>query len=117
MTSIKPPTGPTAPLPTGQLEGADAIAAKPGVSGAAQASAVGATTGANVADPIAQLAAAISRGELISAQAFDQLIERAVADMSGHLDAAQRMELASVLRAAFEGDPVLRTALGDPSAG
>jgi hypothetical protein len=117
MTSIKPPLPPAVP-------GTDSSAGAAGVEGVADPAKTGAaapTTGvdpvgaagaAGQADPIAELAAAIARGELSAAQAMDRLVDRALAGVSAHLDAAQRAELAGVLRAALDGDPAVHDALG-----
>jgi hypothetical protein len=117
MTSIKPPLPPVI-SGTEPLAGADAATSVERATGPAQAgatapsSAVGGAGLAGQADPIAELAAAIARGELSAAQAMDHLVDRALAGVSVHLDAAQRAELAGVLRAALDGDPAVRDALG-----
>lgn len=122
MTSIKPPLPPVIPG-TDPMSGATGPAGAEGASGPAQvggASPAGAVAGAvaaGPADPIAELAAAIARGELSAAQAIDQLVDRALAGVSAHLDSAQRAELAGVLHAALDGDPAVRDALDTDTAG
>lgn len=122
MTSIKPPLPPVIPGadPLGGATAAESVekaTAATGPSAAAPASQVAGAAAAGQADPIAELAAAIARGELSAAQAMDRLIDRALAGVSAHLDTAQRAELASVLRAALDGDPAVRDALGTDAAG
>lgn len=117
MTSIKPPVAP-AVGPTGleSVESAESVGATSSASGspaAAGVSGVGGAAASGQADPIAELAAAIARGELSAAQAMDRLVDRALANVAAHLDGAQRAELASVLRAALDGDPAVRDALGE----
>jgi hypothetical protein len=114
MTSIKPPLPPVI-SGSGPLAGAESVeqASGPAQAGAAAPTgAVGGAGAAGQADPIAELAAAIARGELSAAQAMDRLVDRALAGVSAHLDAAQRAELAGVLRASLDGDPAVRDALG-----
>jgi hypothetical protein len=118
MTSIKSPTGPLSPgaaglVDTESLAGTSGAGAAPGAGpaqGAAQADAIAGSEGG--ADAIAELAAAIGRGEIDATQAAEQLVQRAVAGMGQHLSEAERAELKAVLLAAFEGDPTLRGALG-----
>ena len=130
MTSIKPPPPPVAPG-AGALDPADqaatsAVASQAAVENVESATSASAASGtqavpgvgaASQADPIAELAGAIARGELSAEQAMDRLVDRALADVSAHLDGAQRAELASVLRAALDGDPAVRDALGTDTAG
>lgn len=141
MTSIKPPLPPVVPLDPAQgssgvdsaestagaeraaapasvgAERAGAGAPAPGPGGVGGAAPAGQAGPAPQADPIAELAAAITRGELSAAQAMDRLVDRALAGVSAHLDGAQRAELAAVLRAALDGDPAVRDALGAEGAG
>jgi hypothetical protein len=122
MTSIKPPLPPvvSGPDSLAGASGAESVekAAGPAASGAAApAGSVGGVGAAGQADPIAELAAAIARGELSPAQAMDVLVDRALAGVSAHLDSAQRAELAGVLRAALDGDPSVHDALGTDTAG
>jgi len=128
MTSIKPPPPPTIPGagPLDPVAFTDQASATQGVESLESATSASATAGAGgvsgvgpagQADPIAELAGAIARGELSAQQAMDRLVDRALADVSAHLDAAQRAELAGVLRAALDGDPAVRDALGTDTAG
>jgi hypothetical protein len=117
MTSIKPPLPPPAPAiepPSGveSVESTIGVASSSGAAPAGGVAAVGGAGAAGQADPIAELAAAIARGELSAAQAMDQLVDRALANVATHLDGTQRAELAGVLRAALDGDPAVRDALG-----
>ncbi len=123
MTSIKSPSGPLSPGAAGLADteslagtgGASATGAATGTGAAQGAAGAGAVAGATReggADAIAELAAAIGRGEIDAAQAAEQLVQRAVAGMGQHLNEAERAELKSVLLAAFESDPTLRGALG-----
>jgi hypothetical protein len=122
MTSIKPPLPPvvSGPDSLGGASAAESVEKAAGTAGsgaAAPAGSVGGSAPAGQADPIAELAAAIARGELSAAQAMDRLVDRALAGVSTHLDSAQRAELAGVLRAALDGDPSVRDALGTDIAG
>jgi len=125
MTSIKPPLPPVVSGPDSlggaphvqTAESVEKAASATGSAAAAPAGSVGGAGPAGQADPIAELAGAIARGELSAAQAMDQLVDRALAGVSAHLDSAQRAELAGVLRAALDGDPSVRDALGTDTAG
>jgi hypothetical protein len=122
MTSIKPPLPPVVSGPDSLAgpSGAESVEKAAGTAGsgaAAPAGSVGGVGSAGQADPIAELAAAIARGELSPAQAMDQLVDRALAGVSAHLDSAQRAELAGVLRAALDGDPSVHDALGTDTGG
>jgi len=117
MTSIKPPVPPVIP---GAIESVESATRAESSGAAAQAAGVqpaGPVGPSGQADPIAELAAAIARGELSAAQAMDRMVDRALAGVSAHLDGAQRAELAGVLRAALDGDPAVRDALGTETAG
>jgi hypothetical protein len=125
MTSIKPPLPPVVPGAgpldsVGQAEGAagvESVESTTSASAGRGASAVSGVGAAGQTDPIAELASAIARGELSAEQAMDRLVDRALANVSVHLDGAQRAELAGVLRAALDGDPAVRDALGTDTAG
>jgi hypothetical protein len=125
MTSIKPPLPPVVPG-AGPLDAVDQAAGPGGVeslesaTNAAAAAGAGAVSGVGAVgqgDPIAELAGAIARGELTAEQAMDRLVDRALAGVAAHLDGVQRAELAGVLRAALDGDPAVRDALGTETAG
>jgi hypothetical protein len=125
MTSIKPPLPPVVPgagpldpaVDAAAVESVESATSASSAAGAAGPQAVSGVGATGQADPIAELAGAIARGELSAEQAMDRLVDRALADVSAHLDGAQRAELASVLRAALDGDPAVRDALGTDTAG
>ena len=90
MTSIKPPVSPVIPGAVESVESATRAESSGAAAQAAGVQAAGPIGPSGQADPIAELAAAIARGELSAAQAMDCMVERALAGVSAHLDGAQR---------------------------
>lgn len=119
MTSIKPPGGKpssgstdAAARPSGSTQGAEPTGPTFGetlreAADAARTERAGPSQPPAGLEPVAALAEAVKAGELSADQAIDQLLERTVGEFGPRLGAAERAELLSTLRSAFETDPVL----------
>lgn len=112
MADIKPPYGPSSVDPSA-VDGTSSppeSGANERVAGAAfsaQVEAASQQADSVQQDPMADLAAQVQSGQLTKEQAVEQLVERALGDVQGHLTEAQREELTATMRAALADDPTL----------
>jgi hypothetical protein len=116
-SSIRPPgTPPPASAglgAAGEVAGAEGPV-QSGASAKVQPGAAGAPQAGALESPSAEWLRRLDAGEISRAQAIDGLVAQALEVQGGaRLSAAQRGELAEVLRQTLLGDPVLGSLLGE----